>query len=213
MIEQMKAWLRDASLALKCLLAVIPGALLLAAGLYAPGSPLRTRRAEVAMADSRLKPLQTEVNNLRGFESQRIELQMNIRALREQLNALQTIVPVDKQTDEFIRLVQDAANSSGIILRRITVRPEISKEYYLEIPFEMEADGPYYAMRDFFGKLSRLSRITNVGDVSLTAAGESRHPKTAPDTTVVGVFTLTTYCTNAAGQSAPGGAAPPAKGK
>ena len=33
------------------------------------------------------------------------------------------------------------------------------------MPFEAQADGPYFNVLDFFSRLSRLSRIINVGDL------------------------------------------------
>jgi len=41
----------------------------------------------------------------------------------------------------------------------------VTKEYHYEMPFEVQADGPYFNILDFFGRMSRLSRIINVGDL------------------------------------------------
>src|SRR5260370_58866 len=87
-------------------------------------------------------------------------------ALNKQLDTLKTIVPEEKETDEFIRLVQGAASASNVQLRRLTAQAIVSKEYHYEMPFEVQADGPYFNILDFFGRLSRLSRIINVGDLT-----------------------------------------------
>ncbi len=59
-------------------------------------------------------------------------------------------------------------------------RPEIDgetrcspKPYYFEMPFDVEADGPYYSVLDFFARLGRLSRIINVGDLKLNSLREA----------------------------------------
>ena len=39
------------------------------------------------------------------------------------------------------------------------------------MPFDIDADGPYYGV-DFFARLGRLSRIINVGDVKLSAVAK-----------------------------------------
>ena len=41
------------------------------------------------------------------------------------------------------------------------------------MPFDVEADGPYFSVLDFFAKLGRLSRIINVGDMKLTGVAEN----------------------------------------
>ena len=73
----------------------------------------------------------------------------------------------------------------------------------------IEADGPYFSVLDFSRKLGRLSRIINVGDLKLTAIAPSRRGKfhMKPGTSVTGTFTITTFFTNAAGNTA---ATPPA---
>jgi type IV pilus assembly protein PilO len=47
-------------------------------------------------------------------------------------------------------------------LRRYTARPTSSKDFYTELPFEMELDGPYYSMLNFFDHVGKLERIVNV---------------------------------------------------
>jgi Tfp pilus assembly protein PilO len=70
------------------------------------------------------------------------------------------------------------------------------------MPFEVEADGPYYSVLDFFGKLGRLSRIINVGDLEIKGVGENATKKAhlIPNTSVTGTFTVITFFTKAAEQ-------------
>ncbi len=173
------------------------------AGFYVPGSPVGTVRSDLEAAQAQLKPLQTEVASLRVYKQRRAELQSEMDALEKQLATLQTIVPEDKQTDQFILIIQSAAMSSGVSIRRMTAKPIANKPYYFEMPFEIEADGPYYSVLDFFSRLGRLSRIINVGDLKITAlttSGAKFH--TTPGSTVTGTMMITTFFTKAAEQPA-----------
>jgi type IV pilus assembly protein PilO len=173
-------------------------------GIYVPGSPVATVRSQLEAAQSEYKPLETEVQNLRVYKQRRAELQSDMEALQKQLATLQTIVPEDKQTDQFILMVQGAAVSSGVSLRRLTAKGVNQKQYYFEMPFEVEADGPYYSVLDFFSRLGRLSRIINIGDLKLTGLGSNNQPKfhMSPGTSVTGIFTITTFFTKSADQPA-----------
>jgi len=94
-------------------------------------------------------------------------------------------------------------------LRRLTSQAVVAKEYHFELPFEVQADGPYFNMLDFFERLSRLSRIINVGDLAFTDPDASKGVKypTRPGTTVSAIFTATTFFTKPADQvTAPTGA-------
>lgn len=169
-------------------------------GLYVPGLPLSTVRTQLQHAQADMKPLETEVQGLRVYKQRRAELQSEMDALQKQLATLQTIVPEEKQTDQFILMVQNAAVSSGATIRKMTAKPTANKNFYVEMPFEIEADGPYYSVLDFFARLGRLSRIINVGDLKLSAVGTKSNGKfrMTPGTSVTGTFTITTFYTQEA---------------
>jgi hypothetical protein len=63
------------------------------------------------------------------------------------------------------------------------------------MPFEIQVDGPYFAIEDFFSRLSRLSRIINVGDLTFSAVDATKgtgYP-VRPGTSVSGTCTVTTF--------------------
>jgi type IV pilus assembly protein PilO len=172
---------------------------LVLAGFYVPYSPLTTVRTQLESAQAEIKPLEADVQNLRVYKQRRAELQTEMDALQKQLATLQTIVPEDKEADQFILMVQRAAITSGVAIRSLTANPIQQKPYYFEMPFAIEADGPYYSVLDFFSRMGRLSRIINVGDLKLTAlttTGARFHMSAG--STVNGSFTITTFFTNSA---------------
>jgi len=167
-------------------------------GLYVPYSPVTTVREELEARKKQLAPLQAEVNTLRTYDQRKVELQGKMEALKKQLDTLQTIVPEDKQVDQFMLMLQGAAAASNVQIRRLTTKPVVAREYHFEMPFEIEADGPYFTLLDFFTRLSRLSRIINVGDLTLKGIGENQGAQKfhlTPGTSVTGTFTITTFFT------------------
>ena len=69
------------------------------------------------------------------------------------------------------------------------------------MPFEIQADGPYFNVLDFFGRLSRLSRIINVGDLKLqglATKASSTNFHMASGSSVTGTMTITTFFSKAA---------------
>ena len=173
---------------------------LIAAGMYLPFLPNASIRTQLEAAQATEKPLQTEVASLRVYKQRRAELASQMDALEKQLATLQTIVPEDKQTDQFIIMIQSAAVSSGVSIRRMKALPIASKQYYFEMPFEVEADGPYFSVLDFFSKLGRLSRIINVGDLKLTglASKGTSNFHVTPGSSVTGIMTITTFFSKSA---------------
>lgn len=165
-----------------------------------PYSPLQGKRAELQQKTQQANGLDTEVKQLEVFERRKGDLKGEIDALNKQLEILRAIVPEEKEVDEFIRILQGEASSAGVAVRRLTSKPPNPKDYYIELPFEIEADGPYYSVLDFFARLGRVPRVINVGDLTLSGYQEGKGKKypVRPGTTVSGTFTATTFFTKGA---------------
>lgn len=198
---------RDMSVIMQGLVALAIAVVLVLAGLYVPMSPVAQERAAYDDAVQQRTKLTQEVTQLQVYKQRYGELKQQMDALNKQLDTLKTIVPEEKEVDEFIRQVQGAASAANVQLRRLTSMPITPKEYHFEMPFEAQADGPYFNVLDFFSRLSRLSRIINVGDLQFDDPGGSpkggKYP-IRPGETVSGVFTVTTFFTKPA-DTAPGG--------
>ncbi|MHB8525067.1 MAG: type IV pilus inner membrane component PilO [Candidatus Acidiferrales bacterium] len=187
---------REMSWPVQALAFLFLAVILVLAGLYIPMSPVATERVAVDNANAQLKPLEAEVQTLRVYQQRRVELQGEMQALQKQLATLQTIVPENKEVDQFIVMLQGAASGSGVMIRKIETQPVVAKQYHEEMPFKITADGPYYSVLDFFARLGRLSRIINVGDLKLSqvkAGSGSSQFRMAPGSTVTGQFTITTF--------------------
>lgn len=203
--------LRDMSVFMQALVAVAVAVVLMVAGVYTPGSPIAREREELATAVDNRTKLTQEVTQLQVYKQRYGELKQQMDALNKQLDTLKTIVPEEKEADEFIRLIEGAASSSSVQIRRLKALAIVPKEYHYEMPFEIQADGPYFNVLDFFGRMGRLSRIINVGDLSFDAPESTKGTKypVRPGTTVSGTFTATTFFT----KPADSGAAPAAGAK
>jgi type IV pilus assembly protein PilO len=196
---------KEAPWYIQALLFVALALVLLVAGEYTPGLPVATARTELQTLRTRAAKVNQEVSALQVYERRYTEFTQEMNALNKQLETLKAIVPEGKEVDEFMRLLQGAATASGVQVRRLSAQAVVSREYHYEMPFNIEVDGPYFSIEDFFSRLSRLSRIINVGDLTFEGlAGEktTKYP-VRPNTTVSGSCVVTTFFTMPAqGESA-----------
>jgi type IV pilus assembly protein PilO len=204
--------LRDMSVIMQGLVAAAIAVVLVLLGIYLPFSPVAQEKDQVEKAVQQRTALTQEVQQLQVYKQRYGELKQQMDAYSKQLETLKTIVPEDKETDEFIRLLQGAASQSNVQLRQLKAKAVVPKDNnYYEMPFDVQADGPYFNVLDFFGRLSRLSRIINVGDLDFSDPEKSKggHYTLRPGSTVSGVFTVTTYFTKPAETAPANGAAKP----
>ncbi len=193
---------RDMSVIMQGLVALAIAVILVLVGLYLPFSPVAQERSAYDAAVQQRTKLNQEVTQLQVYKQRYGELKQQMDALNKQLDTLKTIVPEEKEVDEFIRQVQGAASASNVQLRRLTAQNIVPKDFHYEMPFEAQVDGAYFNVLDFFSRLSRLSRIINVGDLQFddptgtTAKGVKYAVR--PGETVTGIFTITTFFTKPA---------------
>ena len=158
-------------------------------------SPVAAMRSTLDENHTKDSDLNRQVAELQVYERRNAEFKVEMAALEKQLDTLKTIVPEDKEIDEFMRLLQEAASASGVQIRSLSASAVVPRDYHYELPFSISVDGPYFSIEDFFARLSRLSRIINVGDLTFTGLADptkSKYP-VRPGTTVEGKCTITTF--------------------
>jgi type IV pilus assembly protein PilO len=184
---------------LQALVFVALALIIIGVGEYLPFSPVYNERTQLAANQSKDSDLNRQVAELQVYERRNAEFKLEMAALQTQLDTLTKIVPEDKEVDEFIRLTQGAAAASGVQIRRLTAQAVVPKDYHYELPFQVEVDGPYFNIEDFFTRLSRLSRIINVGDLTFTGIADAKAAKypLRPGTSVTGTCLITTFFSKA----------------
>lgn len=145
--------------------------------------------------DAKLK----ENAQLKQYEGRKIEMEQRIAGLQQQLDTLNRIVPSEKEAPQFMQMMQGEAMKAGIEIRRYTAQPTATREFFTEVPWYIELDGPYYSILNFFENVAKLDRIINISGMKMSTVrkpGDAGLRKTytyAPNETVVVSCTATTF--------------------
>ncbi len=176
---------------------LLVGAAVLAGALYF--TFFKSQRDANATAQASLDAKLRENAELEAYRPKLAEIERQLASLKQQLEIERRIVPDEKEVDGFIKMMDAEALKAGIELRRYTAKPYASKDFYTEVPFEMELDGPYYSMLNFFDRVGKLERIVNVSGllVANTKKGTDAKAKHtyqyAPSESVIATCTATTF--------------------
>lgn len=158
---------------------------------------------------TKIKEKTDENATLRTFEPKLVEVNRNMAILQQQLEIQKKIVPDEKDADQFIKLLHDTAATSGIDIRRYTAMPVANKEFYSEVPFAIDIDGPYYRVLDFFQRVAELERIVNVSNMQMANTKNNSAAKVRgtytwkPNETVLASCTATTFFSHEPDEAAP----------
>jgi type IV pilus assembly protein PilO len=139
-----------------------------------------------------------ENDTVRPYEAKAKALQVENKQLEAQLANTRNVVPDEKDADGFIKMIQESGAYSGVMIRRFTANAAVTKEYYIEMPFELDIDGTYNNVIQFFDRMSKLPRIVNISNVAIGPAtgsvkGVKRKYRYAPNETIVASCTATTF--------------------
>src|SRR6478752_5545676 len=120
---------------------VILGGAIVSAGIYFV--VFKSQMEKNATAQHAVEDKIRENNELESYQPKLKQIEQQLAELKQQLEIEQRIVPDDKQIDAFMTMMGSEASHAGIELRRYTAKDVKSQQYYTEVPFDMELDGPY----------------------------------------------------------------------
>jgi type IV pilus assembly protein PilO len=176
---------------------VVGGAALVTAGLYF--TVFKTQRDQNTAAQAALETKRKENAELEAYRPKLAEMERQLASLKQQLEIERRIVPDEKEVDGFMRMLDAEASKAGIEIRRYTAQPVAQKDFYTEVPFEMELDGPYYSMLGFFDRVGKLERIVNVSNLLVASTRKPSDAKAkkqyqyAPNESIVATCKATTF--------------------
>lgn len=186
-------------LIVRAVIMMVIGAAVFAGAWYGPVPGLAAMTAANDASMAKLKALQADNASLKPYEGQLKELDIQIDSLERQMERQKEIVPDDKSADQFIRDMQSNAQTAGVEIRDFLAKPVNQKQYYSEVPFDLELDGPYFAMLNFFEKVGTMERIVNIEGLKISAIGSKgtavvkRKYNYAPDETIQVACTAKTF--------------------
>src|SRR5262245_26772868 len=143
---------------------------------------------EEAKKTARLEALQKEIRALEVTANKLQEFQREVQLLEAKLDTLKRILPPEKETPDVMRRVQALAAQSFLSVTKFTPAAVVQKEFYQEVPINMELTGSYHNLGLFFDRVSRLSRLVNVKNLKVKNA-----QKQTPTNTIAAGCVATTY--------------------
>jgi len=200
------AGFREMPVVVQILLAVVIAAVVGGGVWYVWVKPVNDDNEQKQVA---LDQKKADNETLRRYERDLPGLEREIASLQQQLEIQRTIVPDEKEAPGFMHLMQDTAASAGIEIRRYTAMPVQTREFYTEVPYQIDIDGSYYAVVNFFERVAKLQRIINIGGLQMATPKRGTEAKVkstftyAPNESVVANCMATTFFNHDSSKTAP----------
>lgn len=131
---------------------------------YLPQSEQIERlRGELKKAQGELERLRRVEQDLRAFKKEFKEVEAKF------IQALQ-LLPDKQEIPSLLASISKLGADSGLEFLLFQPQQEIPRSFYAEIPLKVEVSGQYHNVAAFFDRVSKLSRIVNIGSVTMTPA-------------------------------------------
>ena len=102
-----------------------------------------------------------KVANLAAYKLQMLEMEESFGALLKQL-------PTDTEVPGLLEDITNTGIGSGLEFKSIKLQPEVKKEFYIELPIQIEVTGTYHDISSFVSGVASLPRIVTLHDFSIS---------------------------------------------
>ena len=156
-------------IAVKVILCTLLFALVLAGGYYYHVKNLQAQLASVQSREAVLKQdyekKAFQVANLDAYRRQMAEMEESFGALISQL-------PSDTEVPGLLEDITNKGLLNGLEISSIDLQPEVSREFYVELPIAIVASGSYHDLGAFVSGMAGLPRIVTLHDFTIRSTND-----------------------------------------
>lgn len=106
-----------------------------------------------------------KVANLDAYIEQMKEMEESFGALLKQL-------PADTEVPGLLEDITNTGLGTGLQIDRIGLQPEVSRDFYVELPIEIDVRGTYHDLASFVSGVASLPRIVTLHEFSIKPVGQ-----------------------------------------
>jgi len=108
-----------------------------------------------------------EAANLVKYRQQMKEMEASFEALKKQL-------PKDTEVPGLLEDIDEKGVDARLDIKQITLLPEVTSEFYVELPIQISVEGGYHEFGAFVSGVAGMARIVTLHDYSITTRSSSR---------------------------------------
>jgi type IV pilus assembly protein PilO len=133
----------------------------------------KPKLAEISELDKQLKGLEKKLVVAKKNAADLEMFQKKMQEAEVQFKTAMKALPEKEEIPSLLTSISRSGQDVGLEFLLFEPKSEVRKEFYAEIPVAMNVRGGYHDLALFFDKVSRLSRIVNIKNISMSRAGET----------------------------------------
>jgi type IV pilus assembly protein PilO len=117
--------------------------------------------------------LQRKLAEVRTVAGNEEAVKQEIAALEKKLEIALRQLPNSKELPVLLTDITSLGKNAGLEFKAFRPQEETRRDFYAEVPIDIEFVGDFHEVASFFDELSRLPRIVNVGSLDVAISSES----------------------------------------
>jgi|Deesub1362A_J573_1020465.scaffolds.fasta_scaffold01601_12 type IV pilus assembly protein PilO len=165
------------------------------------------KNKQIAMLQDNLIKVENEILRSETKIKRLDSLIAENRKLKKRLAELRRQLPEEKEVSVLLKQISELGLQSGleILLWKPEPRRVEPEGLYVEIPVKVEVLTRYHSLGDFFSKISRLPRLVNIKDITLSTKGRGSKKMEEESGLITAEFTALTFASASPQDIAQGG--------
>jgi len=129
---------------------------------------LSPRMKELGDLQGRVGDLRKQIDENRAIANNLPRFKSEFEQLKKDLDAALTELPNQKEIPSLLTSISSLGRGAGLDFLLFRPKPEVPKDFYAEVPVDIAVAGTFYNVAEFFVSVSKLPRIVNINNVSVT---------------------------------------------
>jgi type IV pilus assembly protein PilO len=142
--------------------------------------PYRSNHQRIETLNKNIEELERQIIVNKSLAEKKDELLSKNAELQKKLLEAQQKLPTSSEVTDLLKQVSILGQQSGLDFQLWKPRDKVKSpsNLYYEIPVEVEVIGGYHQVGVFFDRVSKLSRIVNITDLTMAAKkSRGKHEK------------------------------------
>ncbi len=123
---------------------------------------------ELKSLQGKLDKLRADVAETRKFANNLARFKAEYDGLKKDLDNALTELPNSKEIPSLLTSITTAGKAVGLDFLIFRPKGETPKDFYAEVPVDINVSGPFFGVANFFVAVGNLPRIVNISNVSFT---------------------------------------------
>ncbi|MFY9399463.1 MAG: type 4a pilus biogenesis protein PilO [Desulfomonilia bacterium] len=123
--------------------------------------------AEIRAIEPELNQLKQELAAKREIVKEKDRYEAELEETREKLHLALKQLPNKSEIPTLLENISALGNASGLQFKLFKPKPEVPKNFYAEIPVDIQIEGRYRDVVTFFDSVSKMPRIVNITNINM----------------------------------------------